>query len=156
MEVPINILNILHLKFYNKYIFLILMSFNFLCKNSDNTDFTILLKSTSPLEIQEFQENIIIELEYNHVLGFMGFHDPDYLSLEIKDSRLSEPDYYHLIPLSPPESTVSIKGIISIEIDSPFILGNGNIETLSFNIRIQDRNGEWSNTVSSPLITLNK
>ena len=132
------------------------MSLNFLCKNSDNTDFTILLKSTSPLEIQEFQENIIIELEYNHVLGFMGFHDPDYLSLEIKDSRLSEPDYYHLIPLSPPESTVSIKGIISIEIDSPFILGNGNIETLSFNIRIQDRNGEWSNTVSSPLITLNK
>ncbi|MGY8989226.1 MAG: hypothetical protein ACKVJA_03100, partial [Flavobacteriales bacterium] len=74
------------------------------CKKEDNSLFNISLLSTSPISLQEFQENIIVDIEYEHSKGFMGFYDPDYLSLEVKDSRLVNADYYHLIPLNPPDN----------------------------------------------------
>jgi len=126
------------------------------CKKEDDSLFNILLLSTSPISLQEFQENIIVEIEYDHSKGFMGFYDPDYLSLEVKDSRLVNADYYHLIPLNPPDNELEIKGIIKLEIDAPFILGSGNLETLFFTIRIQDREEEWSNDISTPLISVSR
>ena len=126
------------------------------CKKEDDSLFNISLLSTSPISLQEFQENIIVEIEYEHSKGFMGFYDPDYLSLEVKDSRLANADYYHLIPLNPPDNELEIKGIIKLEIDAPFILGSGNLETLFFTIRIQDREEEWSNDISTPLISVSR
>ncbi|HJM16535.1 MAG TPA: hypothetical protein QF851_03680 [Flavobacteriales bacterium] len=126
------------------------------CEKEDDSLFNISLLSTSPISLQEFQENIIVEIEFEHSEGFMGFYDPDYLSLEVKDSRLSNADYYHLIPLNPPDNELSIKGIIQLEIDAPFILGSGNLETLFFTMRIQDREGEWSNEISTPLISVSR
>ena len=135
---------------------LLTFMFIFSCSKEDSSFFNISLLNTSPIEIEEFQENIVVEIEFEHSQGFMGFYDPDYLSLEVKDSRLTNPDYYHLIPLNPPDNELEIKGIIRLEIDSPFILGNGNQETLFFTIRIQDRESNWSNSVSTPLISVNK
>ena len=86
----------------------------------------------------------------------MGFSDPDYLSLEVKDSRLVTPDYYHLIPVNPPNQTLSVTGEVLIEIDAPFLFGNGNSETLTFSIRVEDKNNHWSNKVTTPIITVNK
>ncbi len=126
------------------------------CKKQDETSFIISLKDTNPTVISEFQQNIIATLIYEHPDGFVGFSDPDRLSLEIKDSRLESPDFYHLIPVYPPNHTLSITGEILIEIDSPFIFGNGNSETLTFTIRIQDKNNHWSNSVTTPLITVNE
>ena len=126
------------------------------CKKEDDSLFNISLLSTSPISLQEFQENIIVEIEFEHSEGFMGFYDPDYLSLEVKDSRLTNADYYHLIPLNPPDNELEIKGIINLEIDAPFILGSGNLETLFFTIRIQDREEEWSNDISTPLISVSR
>ena len=126
------------------------------CKKEDDSLFNISLLSTSPISLQEFQENIIVEIEFEHSEGFMGFYDPDYLSLEVKDSRLTNADYYHLIPLNPPYNELEIKGIIQLEIDAPFILGSGNLETLFFTMRIQDREGEWSNDISTPLISVSR
>jgi hypothetical protein len=126
------------------------------CKKEDDSLFNISLLSTSPISLQEFQENIIVEIEYEHSKGFMGFYDPDYLSLEVKDSRLVNADYYHLIPLNPPDNELEIKGIIKLEIDAPFILGSGNLETLFFTIRIQDREEEWSNEIFTPLISVSR
>ena len=126
------------------------------CEKEEDSLFNISLLSTSPISLQEFQENIIVEIEYEHSKGFMGFYDPDYLSLEVKDSRLTNADYYHLIPLNPPDNELEIKGIIKLEIDAPFILGSGNLETLFFTIRIQDREGEWSNDISTPLISVSR
>ena len=86
----------------------------------------------------------------------MGFDEPDYLSLEIHDSRLTNPDYYHLQPLAPPNENISIQGEINLEIDAPFCFGNGNSETLTYSLRIQDNKKNWSNTITTPIITVNK
>ena len=141
-----------------KKILFILLSIFFLlsCEKEEDYLFNISLLSTSPISLQEFQENIIVEIEFEHSEGFMGFYDPDYLSLEVKDSRLTNADYYHLIPLNPPDNELEIKGIVQLEIDAPFILGSGNLETLFFTMRIQDREGEWSNDISTPLISVSR
>ena len=104
----------------------------------------------------EFQENIHVRLFYQHPEGFVGFSDPDYLSLEVKDSRLSNPDYYHIIPVTPPDNSLSVTGELLVEIDSPFLFGNGLVELLNVAIRIQDQHFNWSNAITTPNITVNK
>ena len=126
------------------------------CNKDSDLVFHLTLISTSPNELNEFQENLIVEIEYEHSEGFIGFYDPDYLSMEVKDSRLTNADFYHLIPLNPPDNQLSIRGSINLEIDSPFLLGSGNLETLFYTIRIQDRQGEWSNEITTPMITVNR
>ena len=49
------------------------------CKKKDDMFFNIVLLDTSPTSIQEFQENIVVEIEFEHSQGFLGFYDPDYL-----------------------------------------------------------------------------
>ena len=136
---------------------LLIVSLFTTCKKAEvENEFSINLIEMSPSEIIEFEENINVKISYSHAKGFIGFSDPDYLSLEVKDSRLSNADYYHLIPLNPPQNEVSIIGEIDIEVDAPFIFGNGNTETLTFTIRIQDKDKNWSNKITTGLITVNK
>ena len=136
---------------------LLIVSLFTTCKKAEvKNEFSISLIEMSPSEIIEFEENINVKISYSHAKGFIGFSDPDYLSLEVKDSRLSNADYYHLIPLNPPQNEVSIIGEIDIEVDAPFIFGNGNTETLTFTIRIQDKDKNWSNKITTGLITVNK
>ena len=140
-----------------KYILVAFLLLTFSCKKEEvEPEFKITLKNTTPTNLQEFQENVMVTIEYQHPEGFVGFADPDYLSLEIHDSRLTNPDLYHFQPLSPPNQTISIQGTINVEIDSPFRFGNGDSETLTYAIRIQDNKMKWSNAVTTPMITVNK
>lgn len=125
-------------------------------KDDDNVVFEISLIDTYPIEIVEFQENIYVKLYYQHPEGYLGFSDPDYLSLEVKDSRLSQADYYHVIPLTPPNNSLSVTGELLVEIDSPFVFGNGLMELVNFTIKIQDQNLVWSNEITTPNISVNK
>ena len=134
----------------------ILLIFSSCSKEEDQVIFNINLLNTLPTEIIEFQENIYLRIYYQHPDGFIGFSDPDYLSLEVKDSRLSQADYYHIIPVTPPENSLSITGELLVEIDSPFLFGNGIMELVNFTIRIQDQNLNWSNSIITPNITVNK
>ena len=138
------------------FIFSILLIFSSCTKEEDHVIFNINLLSTFPTEIIEFQENIYVRIFYQHPEGFIGFSDPDYLSLEVKDSRLSQADYYHIIPVTPPENSLSITGELLVEIDSPFLFGNGIMELVNFTIRIQDQNLNWSNSIITPNITVNR
>ena len=64
--------------------------------------------------------------------------------LQYKINTLSEVDFQSLVEK------------IKLEIDAPFILGSGNLETVFFTIRIQDREEEWSNDISTPLISVSR
>jgi hypothetical protein len=125
-------------------------------KDEEEAIFRINLIDTFPVEIIEFQENIYVRLSYQHPEGYIGFSDPDYLSLEVKDSRLSQADYYHIIPVTPPNNSLSVTGELLVEIDSPFVFGNGSVELVNFTIRIQDQNLVWSNEIVTPNISVNK
>ena len=139
------------------YLLIFISVFFSSCTKDDNQDnFNLGLIEVFPLSIVEFQENIYVRLSYEHPEGFLGFSDPDYLSLEVKDSRLLQADYYHVIPITPPNNNLSVTGELLVEIDSPFLFGNGNIELVNFSIRIQDQNLIWSNTITTPNISVNR
>ena len=138
------------------FLYLIISCLFIHCKKADEAIFVISLQETIPTDIIEFEENILVTLHYEHEEGYVGFANPDSLSLEIQDSRLTRPDFHHLIPVNPPNQTLSVTGEVLIEIDAPFLFGNGNSETLTFSIRIEDKNNHWSNKVTTPIITVNK
>ena len=63
------------------YFFIILLCLPSCTKDEDNVFFEINLIDTYPTEIVEFQENIYVKLSYQHTEGYLGFSNPDYLSL---------------------------------------------------------------------------
>ena len=140
-----------------RFLILIVLFFFLSCKKDvHESSFVISIKEVSTLDIVEFEENIFVTLSYEHPDGYVGFSDPDRLSLEVKDSRLENPDYFHLIPVNPPNHSLSVQGEILIEIDSPFLFGNADMETLRFLIRIQDTKMNWSNQVVTSDIIVNR
>jgi hypothetical protein len=122
----------------------------------DGNNPVIELISVTPTEIVEFKDSIIIMLKYEDSDGDLGSEDPDENFLEIKDTRLEKPDYYFVPPLSPPDAKVHIKGTLKVAVKNIFLLGNGDTETTSFEIRMRDRTGNWSNTVTSQTLTISR
>lgn len=118
---------------------------------------TIEVVSISPSTVKEFEDSILIKIRYKDLNGDLGDESPDELSLYVKDSRLPNPDKYHVKPLAPISSeNIPIEGEVTIKLNSLFLLGAGNTELTTLSIKMKDRAGNWSAEVTSPQITINK
>lgn len=105
--------------------------------------------SISPDTIQQFQDSVIVILRYEDMNGDLGDPDADVGVVEIKDSRLAEPDWFHVQPLAPLDVNIKIEGTLRIKLNSVFLLGNGTVEPVNFTIRMKDRAGNFSAAVQS-------
>lgn len=112
--------------------------------------------SVSATNVKQFKDSLTIVFEYKDGDGDIGETDPDKNAIQIKDSRLVKPDYYFIKPLSPPGSEIQTKGSIALKLKSVFLLGTAMSETASFEIRLKDRAGNWSNIITTPPITINR
>jgi hypothetical protein len=119
-----------------------------------NTAPTISIASLSTDSVKEFVDSVIVEISYQDAQGNLGSIDPDVNDLEVKDSRLSQPDFYHVKPLAPEGYTLNISGKLRIRLSTLFLLGIGDEETATFTIRLRDQSGEWSAPVTSDPITI--
>ena len=126
------------------------------CKKEDDTPKIpeISLVSVSPTTLVQFEEPVNIVIGYKDLDGDLGFENPDAFALQIKDNRLDNPDWYHVPPLSPIGSNVSIQGELDIKISSLFLLGNGSEEQTSFTIKMVDRAGNWSQEIMTPQLII--
>lgn len=126
------------------------------CKQDEEVDKvpTLEIIDVTPTTLEEFNTPVTVTLKYTDNNGDLGFSDPDMNSLEVKDARLSNPDFYHVPPLAPDGYELHIEGQLSVELNAPFLLGNGSQETTTFSIRIQDEEGNWSNLVETVAITI--
>lgn len=109
-----------------------------------------------PSNIIQFKDSVKITLSYEDGDGDIGFENADINSLEIKDTRLSKPDYYYVPPQAPLGSKIAIKGQLVVKLRNLFLLGTGNAETTTLEIRLTDRAGNWSNKVTTPEITIKR
>ncbi len=117
----------------------------------------ISIVSVHPTEITEYQDVIKVVLAYTDGDGNLGFSNPDSNALRVWDDRLSSPDWYHVQPLAPPGEKISIQGELTVNLSGTFVLSStADQETTRFRIKIKDRNGNWSNEVITPLITINR
>ena len=114
----------------------------------------ITLLNVNQFEVTQFQDSVEIILGYEDGDGDLGNPDPDVPSLIVKDARLAVPDSFHVQPLSPPGSTVSIQGELLVRLPQLFLLGNGDQESTKFRIKLLDRAGHESNEVETPTITI--
>lgn len=112
------------------------------------------LLEVNTLEVVEFQDTLQISISYQDGDGDLGNPDPDIHSLIVKDARLAKPDSFHLQPLAPVGSNVSIQGELLVQLPVLFILGNGSTETTNFKIKLVDRMGHESNEVQTPNIKI--
>lgn len=144
------------------FIPIVLLTFSLLlnsCKKEEenevqNTAPTISITSLSADSIKEFVDSVVVEISYRDAQGNLGSIDPDVNDLEVKDSRLSQPDFYHVKPLAPEGFTLNISGKLRIRLNTLFLLGIGDQETATFTIRLRDQSGEWSAPVTSDPIKI--
>lgn len=114
------------------------------------------LIKAEPANIKQFKDSFKITLSYEDGDGDIGFENADINSLEIKDTRLSKPDYYYVPPQAPIDAKIAIKGQLVVKLRNLFLLGTGNSEATTLEIRLQDRAGNWSNKVTTPEILITK
>lgn len=116
---------------------------------------TIELVSVSPTNLEQFKDSVVITLNYKDNNGDLGTESPDIYTLQVKDSRLANPDWYHIQPLAPLDHELKIEGSLSIRLNTMFLLGNGTQEFSTLTIKLQDRAGNWSNELVTSPITIN-
>lgn len=112
--------------------------------------------SVSSTTVLQFKDSLVITFEYKDGDGDIGEIDPDLNDLQIKDKRLSKADYYFVKPLSPPGSKIKTKGTIAVQLKNTFLLGNANSEITTYELKLKDRAGHWSNSIITPEITITK
>lgn len=112
--------------------------------------------SVAPTTVQAFTGRTEVLLQYEDGDGDQGSLHPDSLMLEVRDDRLTAPDFYFVPPLSPEGSSVPIRGTIRFRLNGTFLFGNGATEVTQYSIRLRDRSGQWSNTVLTPQIIINR
>ncbi len=126
------------------------------CKKEDEKPQgpTIAFKSISSESVEQFNNNVVVTFSYEDYQGDLGEPDPDKFSLRIKDNRLTNYDWFHIPPMTPDLQELHIKGDYALELPPLFILGNGTEEVTHFTIQIRDRAGNWSNTITTPVVTI--
>ncbi len=111
-------------------------------------------KSISKNKVKQFTDSIAIVLSYFDGDGDLGEVNPDSLSLCVRDTRLSKPDNYHIMPLSPVGYKINIHGDITIKLKNLFLLSPSPAETTSFEIKVKDRANHFSNLILTPKIEI--
>lgn len=152
------------MKNITKHIRLILLSTSLLlmnCKKEDELSGNskvpfIKIIDVSATTLIQFKDSLVIRFEYSDGDGDIGEINPDQNDLQVKDKRLSKADYYFVKPLSPPNAEIKTKGIIAVQIKNTFLLGTANSETTTFELKLRDRAGNWSNSIITPIITIVK
>lgn len=115
------------------------------------------LDEVVPLAVQQFEDSIKFTVSYIDGNGDLGTLDPDEHTIELVDNRANLLFTYHLSPRAPAGTEITIQGTLDIILDNTIILDPMNTsETATFSIRIRDRAGNWSNTVTSEEITISQ
>lgn len=117
------------------------------------------LLSVSATTVVQFQDPLIITIEYTDGDGDLGTEDPDAYSIEVVDQRNPAQliFLYHLSPRAPIDAEVPIQGTLDVVLPNTILLNDAaDSETTTFTIRLLDRAGNWSNVVETGAITVVK
>lgn len=115
----------------------------------------ITLEKASPDNLKQFG-SILFEISYIDGDGNIGTEDADIKSLEISDNRAGIVHSYH-IPPQAPASNIAISGALVVELENVILIDQSNsTEIVTYDIRLKDDLGNWSNVVTTQEITISK
>ena len=136
---------------------------NSIIDNNQNPEISdvpaIELLQVNPTTVIQYQDSIVFQIKYTDGDGDLGTSDPDQISVELVDNR--DPNLlifgYHLSPRTPEGTMLTIQGELSIVLNNSILLdSNNDTEQTTFSIRVVDRAGNWSNSVETETITIQK
>ena len=106
------------------------------------------------MRMLQFKDSVEVVIKYADNNGDLGDVSADVNSLQIKDSRLANVDWYHIKPLAPLDVELKIEGQLKIKVNTLFLLGHGHEEFCTLTIKLKDRAGNWSNELRTPAISI--
>lgn len=115
----------------------------------------ITLQQMTPEVINQF-ESVTFFIQYLDGDGNIGDEDADAHALQILDTRDSILHTFHVPPQSPIPG-IAISSVLEVTLNNLILLDQDNeSESVVFNIRLRDRAMNWSETIQSPALTVNK
>ena len=141
-----------------KYLFLFSLTILFACSKEPDNNISeipfIEFRSLEPTIISQSEGPIIFSVFYTDGDGDLGENTPDVKNLFLKDLRNNIEYEYRLQQLAPGQSSIAIQGIFEVELNSTFITDESNEQQVSYEIRVIDRAGNQSNTITTDPLTV--
>lgn len=101
-------------------------------------------------------DDVVLYVNYIDGNGDLGFDDADTPVVYVTDNRNDIEFNFHVQPLSPPGVEIAIQGQLQVVIENIILLSQSNSsETVTFSVKLIDRAGNWSNLVTTPILTIN-
>lgn len=114
------------------------------------------LRDFSPKTISEF-DSVVFTIFYRDGDGDLGQESADSLSLWITDERFPLTQGFHIPPLSPVDTAISIQGVFDVTLRNVILeSASSSEETVTFSIKMRDKAGNESNVVQSGELTVQK
>jgi len=115
---------------------------------------TIEFKSISPSTAQEYIDEISITISYTDGDGDLGENNPDIYNLFVLDNRIGIEYKFRIPELSPNGNEIAIEGNFNIKINGSGITNGSTSQQVNYDIYVIDRDGNSSNTISTPFIKI--
>lgn len=110
----------------------------------------ISLHSVSHSTIHQYSDTIQFVIKYEDGNGDLGHPHADSTTLVVTDLRFPITMHFHVPPLTPAGSDLSITGLLPVTVSGIILKDQSSVsETAAFAIRLRDRSGFWSNTVTT-------
>ena len=137
------------------YISLLLL-FTVACKPGEIIEISAIpeieLLSVTPTQVQEFRDSIEFRIMYTDGDGDLGSNDSGAENLFIEDNRIQVIHSFRIQQLAP--ASVPIQGTFTAVLPNIIITDNSTQQTVNFDIWVTDRQGNTSNRITSPDITI--
>lgn len=124
------------------------------CNGNKSYPPEINLEEVSPGTIQEYKDSIYMRISFYDKDGDLGENFTDDPNLFVIDNRLGLAHEFRISNIVPGGAEVSIQGELEWTINSVYITGSENSETVDYDIYVVDRAGNHSNVLVTPSITI--
>lgn len=106
-------------------------------------------------QYQQF-DDVIIPVNYKDGNGDIGFADADSAVVFVTDNRNDLQFGFHVQPLTPEGVSVPITGTLEVVVENVILVnGTSAPESVTFTVQLRDRQGNWSNSVTTTVLTIN-
>lgn len=115
---------------------------------------SIELEAAGPSTVVALQDSLYFELSYSDGDGDLGENSPDVKNLFLRDERIDLIYRFRIRSLVPDEASVPIRGTLYFSLPNTIITNGAGSEDVQYSIWVEDRAGNKSNTVTTPVITV--
>jgi len=134
--------------------------FLFACSSKEEPAFSLVpqisFQSVSASQILH-GNSVDLIISYTDLDGDLGTENAQENNLHVKDMRNQVVYQFRFAPLAPVGASIAIEGNLRIAMPPLLILDEqADQETLTFEIYLKDRAGNWSNTVKTSPITVKR